>query len=898
VNPLNGTPEAALRAALADRYTIERELGAGGMATVYLAHDIRHDRKVALKVLRPELSAILGADRFLAEIKTTANLQHPHILPLFDSGEAEGLVFYVMPYVEGESLRDRIVRDKQLPVGEAIRITKEVAGALDYAHRHGLVHRDIKPENILLHDGSAMVADFGIALAVSRSEGGSRLTETGMSLGTPQYMAPEQAMGEREITPKADVYSLGCVLYEMLTGEPPFTGPTAQAIVARVMTERPRSITAQRHTISPHVEAVVWKALEKLPADRFASAAEFAGALERPDSVALPGMRVGLVDRSGKRDWTVTLGVAAGAVAIGIAGTWWWGRSHQSAPPVSRYAIDIAHPGTSVPLFEISRDGSAFVFASMPGNALFVKYRGAADAVPIEGADSAYNPSVSLDGRWVAYNQWPNNRIMKVPVRGGVPVLVADSSLSWGTTWLDDGSIVYVRRSGALTRVPSEGAATTIWLAGKDSVVNLPTALPSSRGVLFVLCDHATEPGSYCHHMQELWVADFAHASTRRLMTGIAQAWYVSPGYLIAVRTTGDAVVVPFDPRRLAVTGDPVPVLDTVGMDDGFSPMMAVTPSGTAVLLTRRINWDQSNYLVWVDRHGEVVPTDSLGVAGRINSIGLAPDGRRVAVDLTTGNTRDIWLHEWGSTVSQRLTFGGHASGGLWRRFPSWTPDGRSVAFVHDSAVGIHRADNTGVEQTVKLDLPISEVAWSPDGKWMLVRPGIEDRHRDILAFRPGIDTAPRPLLADPNYDESAPAISPDGRWIAYESNESGTHEVYVRPFPDVGDGRWQVSSGGGVAPAWSHSGRELFYVRGNEFRVATIAPGPHFAVTTDALLFHLPPDVATQGENHRQYEVAPDDSRFLMISSGSPVGAMHLTVIENWLTEIRARLAAQRATP
>ena len=258
-------PFAHLTIALADRYRLEREVGQGGMATVYLAHDLRHDRKVALKVLRPELSAILGAERFLAEIKTTANLQHPHILSLFDSGEADGLVFYVMPYVEGESLRDRLTREKQLPVDEAVRIAREVADALDYAHRHGVIHRDIKPENILLHDGRALVADFGIALAAARSEGGTRMTETGMSLGTPHYMSPEQAMGEREITSKSDVYALGCVLYEMLTGEPPFTGPTAQAIIARVMTEEPRSLTLQRRTIPPHVEAAVITALSEAP---------------------------------------------------------------------------------------------------------------------------------------------------------------------------------------------------------------------------------------------------------------------------------------------------------------------------------------------------------------------------------------------------------------------------------------------------------------------------------------------------------------------------------------------------------------------------------------------------------------------------------------------------------
>ncbi|HEY6948075.1 MAG TPA: serine/threonine-protein kinase, partial [Gemmatimonadales bacterium] len=268
-----------LQSALSDRYRLEREIGAGGMATVYLAQDVRHDRRVALKVLRPELAAVIGAERFLAEIKLTANLQHPHILPLFDSGAADGYLFYVMPFVQGETLRDRMNREKQLPVPEAVRITIEVASALDYAHRHGVVHRDIKPENILLHDGSALVADFGIALAASKASG-TRMTETGMSLGTPHYMSPEQAMGEREITPRSDVYALGAVLYEMLTAEPPFTGATAQAVVARVVTESPRPLIPQRHTIPPHVEAAVLTALEKLPADRFATAADFAEALK------------------------------------------------------------------------------------------------------------------------------------------------------------------------------------------------------------------------------------------------------------------------------------------------------------------------------------------------------------------------------------------------------------------------------------------------------------------------------------------------------------------------------------------------------------------------------------------------------------------------------------------
>ncbi|HKE90865.1 MAG TPA: serine/threonine-protein kinase, partial [Gemmatimonadales bacterium] len=267
-----------LATALADRYRLERELGQGGMATVHLAHDVRHDRKVAIKVLRPELAAVIGAERFLREIKMLALLQHPHILGLIDSGEVNGTAYYVMPFVEGESLRDRLNREKQLPIADAVRLSQEVASALDYAHRHGVIHRDVKPENVLLHEGQALVADFGIALAVA-SAGGSRMTETGMSLGTPHYMSPEQAMGERDITARSDVYALGVLTYEMLLGEPPFTGPTAQAIVAKVLTEKPGSLVARRSRIPAHVEDAVLTALEKLPADRFATAAEFATTL-------------------------------------------------------------------------------------------------------------------------------------------------------------------------------------------------------------------------------------------------------------------------------------------------------------------------------------------------------------------------------------------------------------------------------------------------------------------------------------------------------------------------------------------------------------------------------------------------------------------------------------------
>ena len=310
---------AKLREALAGRYEIERELGRGGMATVYLARDVQHDRPVAVKVLHPDLAASLGAERFQREIKLAAGLQHPHILGVYDSGNADGNLWFTMPFVEGQSLRDRLNREGQLPINEAVRICREAALALDFAHRHGAVHRDIKPDNILLIDGQAMVADFGIARAIGAS-GGESLTQTGMSVGTAGYMSPEQATGESRIDARTDVYALGCVLYEMLAGEPPFTGPTAQAVIARAITETPRPLTSVRQAITPKLANAVSRALAKAPADRPATAGEFARDLESAVTVEIPHASVS----APSRNRLVGLGVGALiVVALAVAGVLW-----------------------------------------------------------------------------------------------------------------------------------------------------------------------------------------------------------------------------------------------------------------------------------------------------------------------------------------------------------------------------------------------------------------------------------------------------------------------------------------------------------------------------------------------------------------------------------------------
>ena len=462
------TPDIAARlnSALVTRYRIDRELGAGGMATVYLAHDLRHDRDVAVKVLHPDLGAALGGTRFLSEIKTTARLQHPHILPLLDSGDADGLLYYVMPVVTGETLRARLKREHQLPIPDAVRIAREVANALDYAHRQGVIHRDIKPENILLHDGQALVADFGIALAV-QSAGGQRMTQTGLSLGTPQYMSPEQAMGERTIDARSDVYALGAVLYEMLAGDAPFIGSSVQAIVAKVMSEKPTPIHTLRDTVPLAIEHAVSTALAKLPADRFSSAAEFSLALANTSGATFAAAAAAPA-RSFARDPRTWIAAAAILGAALFASLW---MARPVVPPgVNRQQVFLWQnsiepalaPGSRTVATQaaIAPDGSSIVFVdSTPdGYVLMRKPRDATDATLLAGTTGAVSPFFSPDGRWVGYAT-RDGKLRKVPVSGGGSITLAeDLHDTYRTaTWLDDNTIVYLSRNQELKRVPADG---------------------------------------------------------------------------------------------------------------------------------------------------------------------------------------------------------------------------------------------------------------------------------------------------------------------------------------------------------------------------------------------------------------------------------------------------------
>jgi serine/threonine-protein kinase len=900
-----------LTSALADRYRLQHELGAGGMATVYLAEDLKHRRQVAIKVMRPELAAVIGAERFLAEITTTANLQHPHILPLHDSGAVEGTVFYVMPFIEGESLRDRLDREKQLSIGDAVRITREVAGALDYAHRHGVIHRDIKPENILLHDGRALVADFGIALAASKAEGSTRMTETGMSLGTPHYMSPEQAMGARTLDARTDVYALGCVLYEMLTGEPPFNGPSAQAIVARAVTEQPRPITIHRHTVPLHVEATTLKALEKLPADRFATAAEFAAALEKPE-LTVGATRAAAGSAPARREWRARAAVPLAAVSTLSLAALGWALLRPAAPELlTRYPLyfpDEAAPLPDRPVV-ISPDGSHLAYVGPADNGatqVWLKARDQEYGRPIPGTVGANSFTFSPDSRWLAFVQ--TNQIRKWPLTGGAAITLVDSSASLrGLAWLDDGTIVYPRQSlPDLMRVPEAGGASTVVWSPDSSTQfatsYFPTPLQGGRGVLFGLCYDA------CLSGYELHALDLASGRSAMVAADGIRGVHTLDGHVLFARRDGVLLAAPFDLKTLAFRKAPVPVLDSVSIGPN-GPIFSLSDEGTLLTRTGGVISSLGAYeFVWVDRQGVERSIDSSftfrqPVFGANAGWALSPDGRRVALGQATPAGDNVWVKELPNGPVSRVTID---TSPAFR--PRWSRDGRYVIYhawrLNNTKLFRRAADGTGGEELL-YEIPqddIWEAAWTLDGKTLALRAGGQLAAvggRDIMVVRPGVDSAPRPLIATPKFDESGIALSPDGNWIAYESNETGRTEVYIRPFPAVESGRWPVSVDGGRAPLWNRNGRELFYVNGARVMVAVplaLAGGAPRIGTREALFPVKQYLYLADQENYTPFDVTPDGQRFLMARRVNALAARSepLVVTEHWTAELRRIVATQ----
>ena len=872
-------------------YALGRELGRGGMAVVYLAHDRKHDRPVAVKVLHTDLAAVVGAERFLAEIRVTAHLQHPHILGLIDSGvfgdsadELRGRPYYVMPYVEGESLRGRLERERQLPVADALRIAREVASARDYAHRHGVVHRDVKPENVLLgDDGQALVADFGIALAVQHA-GGGRLTQTGLSLGTPQYMSPEQAMGERLITPRADIYALGAVLYEMLAGEPPFAGPTAQAVVARVLTEQPRSLTNQRRSVSPVVDAVVRRALEKLPADRFDSAADFARALDVTTRDASPAyappnatgwrgrsMRPALIAGGAVGLALVSAGVGA---AVGSR-TAWLNPSRDSAPlPAVRATLlppagDLFVGGQGMAL---SADGTQLAFTLMrasPRPRLFVRMLASGAVRELPGTADAQFPFWSPDGRAVGF--FADGELRVAMLEGGPVRRVARAGRPRGGAWAPDGTILFAGDpGGVIYRVQMDGgppvAATR---RGAEGPHARPSFLPDGRR--FVFSVERRETG--------VFLGDLVTGAQRRLRADGGAAVYAAPEHLLFASATGTSaykrvMAQRFDTVRGIVQGEVRVVADSVFNPDG-QVGYAVSATGLLVYQERPAFPVRS----WIDRRGltiDSVPDDQTW------TFRLSHDGARVA-QAGFG----LWVRDLRRGVALRATTSDMMEAPVM--FPVWSPDDGRVAYAAFDGSGaatelrIVSADGTGGE--VRLHGPpggSEPLDWSPDGRTLLVA-GTRNAS-DVAQSLWLVDVASREVRPWLTVAGSIPAarFSPDGRLVAYQSDETGGPELYLRPFPGPG-APVRVSPAGGGRPAWRADGRELFYLTpAGDLMVASVPPS-----APGRLADFGAPRLLVRGVTHEPYsrvvpyDAAPDGQRFLLNAENRT--ATPLTLLAPW---------------
>ena len=877
-----------LNTALAGRYRILRHLGEGGMATVYLCEDIKHDRQVALKLLKPELAAVLGAERFVQEIKTTAALQHPHILPLFDSGAADGFLFYVMPFIDGETLRAKLDRETQLGVEEAVRIARDVADALHYAHTRGIVHRDVKPENILLHDGRPMVADFGIALAVSAAAGG-RMTETGLSLGTPHYMSPEQATAEKVISGRSDVYSLATVLYEMLTGNPPYTGASAQQIIMKIIAEPAEPVTKYRKSVPVNVAAALATALEKLPADRFASARTFAEALATSGYAGSAPRPIERVFAAGTWRARGSLVAVALTAVVVSALTWagavvlWKPRVAAVVAQVARY--EVIRPGGKGGEFgslAVSPDGARLVITGR-GSAdaaerLFLRARDQLEVRELPGTEGGSNPSFSPDGRKIVFM---SGTLLKVADLSGGPVTtVADTGVGVpGVSWGYDGYIYLdVRSIGPLVRVPEGGGAmqavSTLDAGTKELQHVWPDALPNGRGVIMTI--NRGGPGQGAAEGDAIAVLDLNTGRHRELLRGVF-ARYATSGHLLVVTREGTLLGVRFDQDKLEMRGAPVTLAEGVFVASNGTGLVNLSMSHTGTLWYTLGSGGAGREVGWSTRTGGFTPVEP-AIVGNVLDASLSRDGTQLAYILAGDDSRDVWLARVGSRDRARLTFDRSYQG------LSWHPNGTSL-LVSRPPGELYTLDTDARSGPVPIPgllASVQDARWAPDGARILYA-SQGGQNIDLLAITPGAGARADTLVATAA-GERNPSVSPDGRWLAYQARAGASTDVQVRAYPNTRGALYQVSNAGGASPRWSRDGREIFYRgRGDSLVAVPVLPGPTFSMGAERALFSL--------RGVTSWDVGPDSQRFLLVRARDVNSSERLIVVENFHEELKARV-------
>ena len=809
-----------LKSVLADRYSIERELGAGGMATVYLARDLKHDRNVAIKVLRPELAAALGEERFLREITTTAGLRHPNILPLYDSGSAGGALYYVMPFVVGETLDDRLRRERRLPLHDALAIVREVADALGAAHAQGVVHRDIKPANLLLESGHAVVADFGIASAVQMA-GGTKLTQAGMAVGTPVYMSPEQAAGGQQIDGRSDLYSLGCVLFELLVGEPPFNGPSAPSVLAQHLSTPAPALSSRAPGIPAPVAAIVSRLLAKEPDERYADARQLINAIDGALTPATTAAYLAAQRSAGRRSLLIPA-----LIAILVLGGWaltrWW--SGIDAAP----AVTLRQLTSSVEVEEypaLSPDGARLLFSRDLGGIrqlFLVNIADGSERRVTRDSSDAIQPVWTPGGDAVVFvrARKPNTRLQPGDVFGefsGGDIWRLTLASGAATRLVEEAATPSVAPDGRLAFDAARGGTRRIWVADSEGrnaqelsvdsseavAHSAPRWSPDGRWIVFQRHEHTRF---------DIGVIDVASHRTSQVTNDayadLQPAWDPSGRaiWFTSNRAGGYNIWRIPVTRRGARGGPPVQITTGAGEDVELSVPSA---GGRMAFSVLRLNADLWRLPVG-PKDGRPTGTPELVVATtREESRGdWSPDSRRIAFNSDRSGEMNIWVHTLADSSDRQVTRG---PGGDYQ--PRWSPDGGHVAFF--SA----RAGNADI--------------WSVD---------VATGQLTQLTTSPWLDINP--------------AYSPDGSAIAFQSDRGGRIEVWTMKA-DGTDQRQLSQNGAGVLHflVWSKDGKYLYFRDGN----ATASPG-RIEVATGIVT-----PVGIHGGSHLSFN--PDDTLLADVS-------------------------------
>jgi Tol biopolymer transport system component len=879
-------------------YEIVSPLGAGGMGEVYRARDTRLDRTVAIKVLPEHLSASPEIrQRFEREARTISQLSHPHICALYDVGRDGEIEYLVMEYLEGQTLADRLAKGP-FPLDQTLRCGMEIADALDKAHRQGIVHRDLKPANAMLTRSGVKLLDFGLAKAMepATSPAGmtalptrADLTQEGTILGTLQYMAPEQ-LEEKDADARTDIFALGATLYEMATGRKAFTGSTQASLISAILRDDPPPISQVQPMSPPALDRVVRTCLAKDPEDRWQSAADIKRELQWVAEASAAGAAApaSVASKRHSRErlaWTGFALAAAAALVFGFLSL------RREPEPGLVFRASILPPANTRFAFHgsppaLSPDGRRIAFEAGPPNArsrLWVRSFEASDAQPLPGTEGGCCPFWSPDSRFIGF--FADGKLKRINLTGGTPQTLADAPGRHGGTWSREGVILFTT-DGPLHRVPESGGASSPVTRVDEERGELahtwPVFLPDGRHFLYQRYLGPTESKQV---LFGLYLGSLDSRDEKELLRVRANVAYApasdgsSAGYLLYLQAR---VLVgrPFDTRRLEFTGEAFPVAEQVRLF-GASSTAIFSVSANRVLVYQSGSGVEPSELAWFDRSGKRL--ESVGEPADYNHPRISHDGRRVVfvVTDTQSSDTDLWLYELARRAKTRFTFGPGVN-----IFPVWSPDDSRIVFASNRQ-GTHelyqRLTSGAGEDELVLGSKTSfrwPTDWSPDGHIAIQSRDAKSKFSVDVGFVSVADRKATTLLGTP-FDERSPQFSPDGRWLAYASDESGRFEIYVQPFPGLGQ-KWQVSTGGGAYPRWRRDGKEIFFLKLPEktLMAAEVKPGSTFAVEAPKALFQTQ---IKWNDFGTQYDVSPDGSRFLINTLVDEGMTEALTVVQNW---------------